>query len=107
MTVPLKDRNGDPGRPEICLVFTYHNVFNKPEVEEIRAGCSSGALGCVECKQRCAAKIIEHFAPLRERRAELEAKPDTVRDIISDGTERGRKVAVQTMDEVHQAMGFG
>src|SRR3989339_603396 len=47
VTDPLKVRKGDPGRPEICLVFTYHNVFNKPEVEAIRAGCSSGALGCV------------------------------------------------------------
>ena len=107
VTDPLKVRKGDPGRPEICLVFTYHNVFNKPEVEEIRTGCKSGALGCVECKQRCAARITEHFAPLREKRAELEAKPDMVREIIDGGTERGRKVAAQTMDDVHQAMGFG
>jgi tryptophanyl-tRNA synthetase len=107
VTDPLKVRKGDPGRPDICLVFTYHNVFSKPEVEEIRAGCSSGALGCVECKQRCARAITEHFAPLREKRAELEAKPEVVREIIDDGTRRGRDVATKTMDEVHAAMGFG
>lgn len=107
VTDPQKVRKGDPGRPEVCLVFTYHNVFDKPAVEEIRAGCQSGALGCVECKLRCAAAISDHFEPLRTQRAELEAKPERVREIIEGGTERGRKVAASTMDEVHAAMGFG
>jgi tryptophanyl-tRNA synthetase len=107
VTDPLKVRKGDPGRPDVCLVFTYHQVFNKSEVEEIRAGCSSGALGCVDCKRRCATAISEHFAPLRDKRAELEAKPEIVEQIIADGTERGRRVAATTMDDVHQAMGFG
>ena len=107
VTDPLKVRRGDPGRPDICLVFMYHQVFNPSEVEDIRAGCSSGALGCVECKQRCARAISGHFASLREKRAELEAKPERVREIIADGTERGRQVAAKTMDEVHAAMGFG
>jgi tryptophanyl-tRNA synthetase len=107
VTDPQKVRRGDPGRPEICLVFTYHNVFSKAEVEEIRTGCKSGALGCVECKQRCAAAIASHFEPLRARRAELEAKPQQVQEIIESGTQRGRDVAAKTMDEIHAALGFG
>jgi tryptophanyl-tRNA synthetase len=107
VTDPLKVRKNDPGRPDVCLVFGYHKKFNPGEVAEIRTGCESGALGCVECKQRCSQKLIDHFAPLREKRKELESKPETVHAIIEDGNARARTVAAQTMDEVHEAMGFG
>lgn len=107
VTDPQKIRKGDPGRPDICLVFTYQTKFNPTEVPEVRAGCESGALGCVDCKMRVAGRIIEHLAPLRARRLELEAHPGTVREVIADGNDRARQVAAQTMGEVHDAMGFG
>ena len=107
VTDPQKIRRGDPGRPDICLVFTYHNRFDPDDVPEIRAGCESGALGCVECKQRCAAKIVDHLAPVRKKRQDFENHPGTVKDIIADGTDRARKAAAQTMGEVHEVMGFG
>jgi len=107
ITDPQKIRKGDPGRPDICLVFTYHTKFNPTEVPEIRTGCESGALGCVDCKMRAANRIIEHLTPIRERRLALEARPETVREVIADGNARAQKVAVQTMDDVHEAMGFG
>jgi tryptophanyl-tRNA synthetase len=88
-------------------VFTYHTKFNPTEVPEIRAGCESGALGCVDCKMRAANRIIEHLAPIRERRLALEAHPETVLDVITDGNDRAREVAAKTMDQVHDAMGFG
>jgi tryptophanyl-tRNA synthetase len=107
VTDPQKIRKGDPGRPDICLIFTYHTKFNAGEVGEIRSGCESGALGCVDCKLRVANRIVEHLAPIRERRAELESHPDTVKDVIRDGNARAQTVAAKTMDDVHNAMGFG
>ncbi len=107
VTDPQKVRKGDPGRPDICLIFAYHNKFNPTEVPEIRSGCESGALGCVDCKMNCARKITEALAPLRERRAYYESHLDEVKDILSDGERRARVVAEQTMVEVHQAMGIG
>jgi tryptophanyl-tRNA synthetase len=107
LTDPQKIRKGDPGRPDICLVFAYHNKFNVSEVEEVRAGCSSGALGCVECKNRCAARIAEALAPHRQRRATYEARPDDVKAILADGEQKAQAVARQTMSEVHAAMGMG
>jgi len=50
ITDPQKIRKGDPGRPEVCSVYAYHEVFNKPQTGEIAAGCRSGELGCVQCK---------------------------------------------------------
>lgn len=107
VTDPQKVRRNDPGRPDICLVFSYHHKFNPSEVGEIRAGCESGALGCVSCKQTCAARIADALAPIRERRARYEARRDEVQAILEDGERRARAVAERTMDEVHAAMGIG
>jgi len=107
VTDPQKVRRNDPGRPDICLVFTYHNKFNMQEVPEIRAGCESGALGCVDCKTRCAAKVIESLAPLREKRLHYEENISEVKDILHDGENKARLKAEQTMHDVREAMNMG
>ena len=107
VTDPLKIRKGDPGRPEICLVFTYHTKFNPKEVPQIERDCRSGALGCVDCKANCANHIIEYLAPIREKRKHYESHGDEVRDVLVDGERRARLVAERTMSEVREAMGLG
>jgi len=107
VTDPQKVRKGDPGRPDICLVFGYHNKFNPTEVPEVRKGCESGALGCVDCKMNCARHIIETLAPLREKRTYYESHRSEVSDILAEGEKRARGVAQATMNEVHEAMGMG
>lgn len=107
VTDPQKVRKNDPGRPEICLVFTYHRKFNLQEAPAIESGCRSGALGCVECKSRIAAAVAETLAPFREKRAALEARPGEVTAILQDGEQRARQRAAATMEEVHTAMKLG
>jgi tryptophanyl-tRNA synthetase len=107
VTDPQKIRRGDPGRPDICLVFTHHRKFNPAEEAEIRAGCESGQLGCVDCKMRCATRIAEFLAPMREKRAHYETHLEEVKDIIVDGEKRARREAEQTMAEVRGAMKLG
>ncbi|MBU1706820.1 tryptophan--tRNA ligase [bacterium] len=106
VTDPQKVRRGDPGHPDICLIFTYHNRFNKEEIPEIRAGCESGALGCVDCKTRCTEKIIEYLEPIHQKRIHYEKHPKEVLEIIEHGDQRARKEAERTMAEVYQAMGM-
>jgi tryptophanyl-tRNA synthetase len=107
VTDPKKVRRNDPGRPDICLVFTYHNKFNVNEVPEIREGCESGALGCVDCKARCAERIIEALGPLREKRAYYESHRDEVTEILHAGEARAREKAEDTMQDVRRAMKMG
>ncbi|MGH2569245.1 MAG: tryptophan--tRNA ligase, partial [Bacteroidota bacterium] len=97
VTDPLKVRKGDPGRPDICLVFAYHNKFNPSEVPEIRAGCESGSLGCVDCKMNCANHLIDALAVQREKRSYYESHLGDVKEILADGEERARTVAETTM----------
>ncbi len=107
VTDPLKIRKNDPGRPEICLVYTYHKKFNPAESSEVERDCRSGALGCVDCKNRVAVKISEHLAPMRETRAHYESHPDEVKEILANGEVRARVRARETMSEVRSAMKLG
>jgi tryptophanyl-tRNA synthetase len=107
VTDPQKIRKGDAGHPDICLIFAYHNKFNSAEVGEIRKGCESGILGCVECKMKCGSRIIETLAPIREKRSYYESRRTEVQDILRAGESSARTVAQQTMMEVRQAMGMG
>lgn len=104
---PNKQRKGDPGNPDICVVFSYHKKFNPEEVSEIEAGCRSGALGCFDCKMKCAAKISEFLEPIIEKRKFYESRIDEVKNILDDGENRGRKVAEETMNDVHIKMKLG
>ena len=107
VTDPQKIRRGDPGRPDVCLVFTYHQKFNSSQIGEIRSGCESGALGCVECKTRCSQHISDFLEPLRQKRAFYESHSDEVKDILFTGEKRARAEAGKTMDEVRRAMQLG
>lgn len=108
VTDPQKIRKGDPGRPEICLVFyAYHKKFNPAELSMIERDCRSGALGCVDCKANAANHIIDALAPFREKRAYYEKHVSEAKDILLEGEQRAKKVARQTMAEVHDAMRLG
>lgn len=107
VTDPKKVRRNDPGRPEVCLVFTYHKKFNPEEVLSIESGCKSGILGCVDCKLKCTEKINQFLEPIIEKRNYFENNLDEVKDILFDGEQRGKIVAVETMNEVHKAMNLG
>ena len=107
VTDPLKVRRNDPGRPEVCLIFTYHQRFNPEEALRIESDCRSGALGCVDCKKRIAGKISTVLEPFREKRAHYEEHPEEIRDILSDGETRARARAKETMTQVHHAMKLG
>lgn len=107
ITDPQKLRKNDPGRPEICLIFTYHQKFNPSETEEIETNCRSGALGCVECKLKCASRINEILAPIIDKRKGYEKKLNSVIEVLNDGENRARKVAASTMSEVRDKMKIG
>jgi tryptophanyl-tRNA synthetase len=106
-TDPQKIRKGDPGHPDICLVFSYHKKFNPDEIPEIEAGCKSGELGCFDCKMKCSARISAFLEPVIYKRKHYETRPDLIKDILSDGEKRCRQEADKTMTEVREKMKLG
>lgn len=107
VTDPQKVRKGDPGNPDICLVFSYHKKFNPMEIPEIDADCRSGALGCFDCKMNCASKISNFLTPIREKQNYYEQRIDEVLDILHDGERRAKITAEETMTEVRNKMKLG
>ncbi len=107
VTDPQKLRRGDPGRPEICPIFTLHRTFSPGDVEGIETRCRSGELGCVDCKTLLADNLVERFSSFRERRAELQARPGLVREVLAAGVATARPVAAATLRAVRDAMHFG
>jgi len=107
VTDPQRVRRDDPGRPEVCNVYTLHGFFTDDATRaDIETQCRAGTIGCVDCKRILSDNIVEAFEPFRERAAELTARPDTVRDILNDGANRARVIAQETMEEVRSRMGL-
>lgn len=103
-TDPARIHKDDPGHPEVCTVFEYHQAFNKDEIEEIEESCRAGTIGCVACKNRLAEKINGLLEPMREKRAKYDENPELVDEILLTGTHKAREVAKETMEEVREAM---
>jgi tryptophanyl-tRNA synthetase len=105
-TDPSRVRADMPGRVEGNPVFVYHDTFNtdRAEVDELKARYREGKVGDVEVKRRLLAAIEKFLAPIRERRAELAARPGLVDEILAAGSERGRREAAATLHDVRQAM---
>lgn len=104
VTDPGRIHPTDPGRPDVCRVYAWHQVFNPEAEPTIRHECVHGLRGCVACKKELAAKLDKILAPIRERRREWEQRMDEVDEILIEGTRRAREVAKQTISEVREAM---
>ena len=105
VTDPQRMRRADPGNPDICNVFEFHRIYSATETcESIASQCRSAEIGCVECKKMMAASLIKAMQPLHERRAQFQSQPERVKEIIAYGSEKARRVARQTMDEVRAAI---
>ena len=105
ITDPQRARRSDPGRPEYCNVFTFHELYTDREtIKEIDEGCRSATIGCVECKQAMATHLNRALEPLRAKRRELEANPELIDTIIEEGNKKARNIAGRTMNEVREAV---
>ena len=102
-----KLRRGDPGRPEVCNIFTIHQaVTAAPRVAEIESDCRSGALGCGDCKAVCTESLVRELGPIRERALQLRRNRGRVLEVLQAGGARARIIAEETMREVRAAMGM-
>jgi tryptophanyl-tRNA synthetase len=107
VTDPARIRRKDPGNPDKCPVGDLHKIFSSQEtLAKVYDGCTTAGIGCIECKGWAADAIVEHLAPIQERRAHLIGNPGLVTEILADGSRRASARAEQTMQEVRTAMGL-
>jgi tryptophanyl-tRNA synthetase len=105
-TDPKRVRADIPGTVEGNPVFIFHDAFNsdKAEVDDLKDRYRAGKVGDVEVKTKLARALNAYLEPIRSRRAEILAKPGTVKEILHEGSKKARIVAAQTMDRVRDAV---
>lgn len=101
-------RRADPGRPEVCNVFSWHKLLSDPAtVAKVEAECRTAAIGCVDCKKLVLEGLRRELDPIRAKAEELYAHPERVRDALDRGGKKARAVARATLDLVRDKMGLG
>jgi tryptophanyl-tRNA synthetase len=107
VTDPARARRQDPGNPDNCNLFPFHEIFSPPdEVKVVDVECRTAARGCVDCKRHLIRNLNAALDPFRAKRAELLASGDVVRDVLHAGDAKAREVAEQTMESVRSAVGL-
>jgi tryptophanyl-tRNA synthetase len=106
-TDPARVKRTDPGDPEKCPVWQLHQVYSDDKTREwVQVGCRTAGIGCLECKQPVIDRVLAELEPIRERAEHYMEDPTLVRNIMSDGAEKARKLAQETLRDVRQAMGL-
>ena len=108
VTDPARVRRQDPGDPDKCPVYDLHRCFSSEDQRAwAAAGCRSAGIGCLDCKKVLVDNVEERLAVMREKRAELLARPDTMKDVLREGAAKASAVASQVVERVREAMGLG
>jgi len=106
-TDPARIRRTDVGTPEKCPVWGLHQVYSNKEVSDwVVEGCTTASIGCVECKQPVIDEVLKELKPIRETALEYVKDISQVEAIISEGCEKARDVARDTMEDVRKSMGL-
>ena len=107
VTDPARVHLTDPGDPNKCPVWNLHEIYGKQDqLDWVMDGCTKAKMGCIECKKPVVDSIVAELKPIQESIEKYKSEPNLIQEIIFDGSERARRVAKETMQEVRDAMGL-
>ncbi len=104
ITDPKKIKKDDIANPEVCMVYYYHNLVNKDNLDTVCKECKSGSRGCVQCKKELINKMNEFLKPIKEKRKYYEENEEIVDNILAEGTNKAKEKAKEQMKKVKHAM---
>ncbi|MFZ9162067.1 MAG: tryptophan--tRNA ligase, partial [Burkholderiaceae bacterium] len=88
-TDPARIRRTDPGTPEKCPVWAFHQIYSDEQRQDwVQQGCRSAGIGCIECKQPVIDAVIAEQDIFRARAKPFEEDLDLVKNIVADGCEK-------------------
>jgi len=98
-------RKTDIGHPDECeVIFDYYKIFAPDKVDDVAKECQNATRGCADCKRELCKYVNDYFREIRAKRNELQTKPNLVREIILDGSQRARIKAKETLKLVKDAV---
>jgi tryptophanyl-tRNA synthetase len=105
-TDPTHLKISDPGQIEGNVVFAYLDAFHadKEEVSALKEHYQKGGLGDTTIKALLNTTLQTLLEPIRDTRSRVQLSD--MRDILQTGTQKTRQTAMNTMEQVRQAIGL-
>lgn len=103
-TDPLKIKKTDPGHPEGCVVCEYLKLVDPDGHEQLVADCKAGKMGCTEDKRKLTELLTAYLAPIRERAKKFEENRKMVKELLREGSRKGREKSEEVLRRVKDAM---
>ncbi len=98
----------DPKDPDTCNVFALYKLFaNADELMEMRQNYEGGGYGYGHAKLALYEKLVEYFAPYREKYESLREDEEYLEEVLAAGAAKVRPVVEKVMDRVRSATGLG
>ncbi len=95
----------DPKDPEKCIVYHLHSLMlSDAEKKALVGKYKAGGLGYGDAKKMLLETFFDYFGPMRERRAKL--KDAEVLEVVMNGSNQARDIAVATMETIRKAVGL-
>lgn len=105
VTDPKRIKRQDPGNPDDCSLYPLHEVYSsKTTIEEVRKGCTTAGIGCVDCKKMLLPSLTQKVGEIREKREAWIAKPSKIDEILMEGSKKAQVLAAKTLNEVKDTL---
>jgi tryptophanyl-tRNA synthetase len=91
-------------KPGVTNLLTILSTVTGKDVGELEAAYAGKGYG--DFKGDVADALVELFAPVRERYAELVADPGHLDDVLREGAAKAREVAATTLTTVRERIGL-
>lgn len=97
----------DIKNPDSSVIFSIYSLFlNEEEKQTLRERFLKPGLGYGELKKELFQKIMDYFAPYRERRNEYINNLDYVEKILEKGTQKARELAQLKIQQIRNILGI-
>jgi len=107
MTIVTDSRGqNDPKDPATCNIFALHKFFSADILSELDTRYREGTISYKESKEILAENLNAYLAPIRAKKAELDANEDQVLAILETGRQKAEALASEKMKLVRERCGF-
>jgi len=107
--VPTDSGSGKriPKKGGVYALFVFAELFmGKDKVIEMEKQYKSTGIRYGDLKKELATAIFKRLQPIQQKRRYYDANPEITNQILDDGAEKARMVAIENLKEIKRAMGI-
>ena len=105
-SIPTATVSGGEMSPGVKTLFEFIRLFLPQELENFKNEYNAGSLKFAIAKDALAHDISKTLEPIQLKRKELENNEQLINQVISEGAEKARTIALITVSDVRKRMGL-